>query len=81
MGNNRDYISCTNCSRNIVPRLWHVTNFGVTRTQHICPFCGRVLYITGPQGAVFFVLSTLNICLRLISFVGDMAGGRRRRRF
>jgi predicted RNA-binding Zn-ribbon protein involved in translation (DUF1610 family) len=81
MGNNRDTIACTSCSRNIVPRLWHVTNFRVTRTQHICPFCGRVLYITGPSRAVFFVLGALNAFFRIISFVGDMAGGRRRRRF
>lgn len=74
-------MTCRNCSRNIVPRLWHYTQFGVTRTQHICPFCGIVLFVSGPQGAIAGIFALLNAGLRIISMVGDMAGGRRRRRF
>lgn len=81
MGNGRDYIACANCSRKIVPRLWHVTHFGVTRTQHICPFCGVVLYVTGPRGAAALAAGTLNALIRLVDVVGSMAGGRRRRRY
>jgi ribosomal protein S27E len=78
---NRDYITCANCGRQIVPRLWHYTQFGVMRTQHICPFCGTILYVTGPPRGVAALLALLNVGLRLINMVGDMAGGRRRQRF
>lgn len=80
MGNDREYITCANCSRNIVPRLWHFTSFRVTRTRHACPFCGYA-YVTGPKGAVVFAFGALSAVLRLIALVGDMAGGRRRRRY
>lgn len=80
MKTSKDYITCSNCSRNIVPRLWHYTNFGITRTQHICPFCGAVLYVTGPKGIVVMLFVFLNIGLRLINMIGDMAGGRRHHR-
>lgn len=80
MGNNKDYVVCANCSRNIVPRLWHFTSFGVTRTRHVCPFCGYA-YITGLKGAVVLAFGALSAFLRLIDLVGDVAGGRRRRRY
>jgi hypothetical protein len=69
----RDYITCANCSRNMVPRLWHYTSFGVTRTRHTCPFCGHT-YVTGPKGAVVLAFGALNAFLRLVNLVGDMAG-------
>lgn len=78
--NGRDYITCANCSRNMVPRLWHYTTFGVTRTRHTCPFCGHT-YGTGPTGAVALTIGALNAFLRLVNLVGDMAGVRRRRRY
>jgi ribosomal protein S27E len=42
-------IACTGCGRRIVPRLWHYGGGRLThmRTQHMCPFCGAVLYETG----------------------------------
>ncbi len=81
MGNNKDYIVCANCSRKIVPRLWHVTSFGVTRTQHICQFCGKILYVTGPKRAVVLVIGALHVFLRLMNLIGDIATGRRHRRY
>jgi ribosomal protein S27AE len=44
-----DRITCTRCGRRIVPRLWHYGGGWLfhTTTQHLCPFCGVVLYETG----------------------------------
>lgn len=44
-----DRIACAGCGRRIVPRLWHYGGGRLTyvRTQHMCPFCGAVLYETG----------------------------------
>jgi ribosomal protein S27E len=44
-----DHIVCTRCGRRIVPRLWHYGGGRLTHTttQHLCPFCGVVLYETG----------------------------------
>jgi hypothetical protein len=80
MLNNKDYITCANCSRNMVPRLWHFTNFGVTRTRHTCPFCGYA-YVTGPKGYVVLVFGALNAFLQLIKVVGHISGRRRHRRY
>jgi hypothetical protein len=76
----RDYITCAHCSRSIVPRLWHVTNLGVARTQHLCPFCGKVLFVTGPRGIGAAVIALLHLVLRFIE-IGTGGGGRGRRRF
>lgn len=80
MVNHKDYITCANCARNIVPRLWHLTNFGVTRTQHVCPFCGYA-YVTGPKGAAIIMFGTLTAFLRLVNLIGNIAAGRGRRRY
>lgn len=44
-----DRIACRNCRRNIVPRLWHYGGgrLSYATTQHLCPFCGVLLYETG----------------------------------
>lgn len=46
-----DTIECAHCNRQCVPRLWHYRPFlGALRylkTQHMCPFCGSVMYETG----------------------------------
>jgi hypothetical protein len=80
MSNVIDYITCRNCSRHIVPRLWHVTNLGVTRTQHLCPFCGTVLFVAGPRGVGAAVVALFHLALRLVD-MGTGGGGRRRRRY
>ena len=43
-----DTVVCPHCSRNVVPRLWHQhSNHSDRATQHICPLCGQVMYVTG----------------------------------
>lgn len=43
-----DTVTCKHCSRNVVPRLWHeYSNYCDRATQHICPLCGEIMYITG----------------------------------
>ncbi len=48
----------------MVPRLWHYGGGLLThlRTQHLCPFCGSVLYETGggiKPGCLVLLLSPL----------------------
>lgn len=42
-------IKCPTCARQVVPRLWHYGGGRLTymKTQHLCPFCGGVMYETG----------------------------------
>ena len=49
MGGANERIACTSCGRRIIPRLWHYGGGRLTyvKTQHMCPFCGAVLYETG----------------------------------
>lgn len=44
-----DLISCPRCGRRVVPRLWHYGGGALLymRTQHLCPFCGVVMYESG----------------------------------
>jgi ribosomal protein S27E len=41
-------IVCTKCGKKTVPRLWHRWSvFTKKTTEHICPYCGEVMYQTG----------------------------------
>jgi len=43
-------IDCPACRRAVVPRLWFENErnlFAYRKTQHICPYCGVVMYVTG----------------------------------
>jgi len=44
-----DNIECPQCGRRVVPRLWHYGGGALTYTkvQHLCAFCGVVMYETG----------------------------------
>lgn len=46
-------ITCPSCQRDCVPRLWHyrpaLSDLRYMKTQHICPFCGAVMFETGGQ--------------------------------
>lgn len=43
-------IQCSKCGRKVVPRLWHVRKrLSHMVTQHLCPFCGAVMYETGGE--------------------------------
>lgn len=52
-----DKTQCPHCERNCVPKLWHYRPaFGALRymaTQHLCPFCGGVMYQSGGQLTLF----------------------------
>lgn len=64
-----EYIECPGCKRAVVPRLWFTGGdyMSYIKTQHVCPFCGVVMYETGggyKRGAVIatvvvFVLALL----------------------
>jgi hypothetical protein len=79
MGDKGDYITCNKCSRNVVPRLWHITNMGVTRTQHLCPFCATILFVSGPKGVGAAAVALFHFALRLIDIGTGGSRGRRRR--
>ena len=42
-------VRCPHCSRAVVPRLWLTGGDFLTykTTQHLCPYCGVVMYETG----------------------------------
>lgn len=44
-----DLIKCQNCGRSVVPRLWLTGGDFLTymTTQHLCAYCGVVMYETG----------------------------------
>jgi DNA-directed RNA polymerase subunit RPC12/RpoP len=44
-----ELIKCQNCGRTVVPRLWLTGGDFLTykTTQHLCPYCGVVMYETG----------------------------------
>ena len=48
MSGSADRIACGSCGRHIVPRLWHYGGgrLSYAKIQHLCPFCGVVLYET-----------------------------------
>jgi uncharacterized paraquat-inducible protein A len=45
-----DRVGCPQCGRQVVPKLWHVRKMlAYPVIQHVCPFCGVVMYETGGQ--------------------------------
>jgi DNA-directed RNA polymerase subunit RPC12/RpoP len=42
-------VRCPHCSRAVVPRLWLTGGDFLTykTTQHLCPYCGVLMYETG----------------------------------
>lgn len=42
-------VRCPGCGRSVVPRLWHYGGGALTyvKRQHLCPFCGAVMYESG----------------------------------
>lgn len=62
-------IQCPHCGRAVVPRLWLTGGDFLTymRTQHLCPYCGVVMYETGgtyKRGPL--VVTAVALCLGLI---------------
>jgi hypothetical protein len=70
-----DGVVCPSCQREVVPRLWHYggRTFTYMTTQHMCPYCGVVMYETGGgihrgcrQALVFFSVVFVALCLLLL---------------
>lgn len=62
-------IKCPHCGRAVVPRLWLTGGDFLTykRTQHLCPFCGVVMYETGGTYKRGPVIATAAVmCLMLV---------------
>ena len=60
-----DTVVCPHCSRNVVPRLWHENSeHSHRKTQHICPLCGQIMYVTGGN-----LTSGAKILLSLVGFM------------
>lgn len=71
-------IECPNCRREVVPRLWLTGGDFLTykTTQHLCPYCGVVMYETGGTYkrkqtiiAAVFVCALIIISLILVSWI------------
>lgn len=68
---NENLLSCPSCGRQCAPRLWHYRpvfgNFRYMKTQHLCPFCGVVMYESGgrmsPTGIIAVFLIVIPFCL------------------
>lgn len=74
MGGVDEHIACTACGRRIVPRLWHYGGGSLTymKTQHLCPFCGVVLYETGGgirRGCLLALAVFGLLCVTLAAFI------------
>jgi hypothetical protein len=73
-----EHIECPGCRRAVIPRLWFTGGdyMSYIKTQHVCPFCGVVMYETGggyKRGAVFAtVLAVIIALLTLIVFLNYM---------
>jgi hypothetical protein len=64
-----DRVQCPNCRREVVPRLWLTGGDHMTymTTQHLCPYCGVVMYETG--GTIkrrAMLITVVLVCLLLI---------------
>ncbi len=71
-------VRCQHCGSAVVPRLWLTGGDFLTykTTQHLCPYCGVVMYQTGgtyKRGptiiAVVFVCVTLIVTLLLVGWI------------
>jgi len=59
-------IPCPKCGRQVTPRLWHVRKrLSHMVTQHLCPFCGAVMYETGGEPRWGCIIATLIAILLL----------------
>ena len=68
-------VACPGCQREVVPRLWHYGGgtFTYMTTQHMCPYCGVVMYETGGgvrhgciQALVLSFVVFVALCLLLL---------------
>jgi len=67
-----ELIQCQNCGRSVVPRLLLSGGDFLTymTTQHLCPYCGVVMYETGgTHKRVPVVITAVVLCLALIALL------------
>lgn len=67
-----EHIQCQNCDRAVVPRLWLIGGDFLTymTTQHLCPFCGVVMYETGgTYKRVPVIITAVVLCLALAALL------------
>jgi hypothetical protein len=63
-------IECPNCRRGVEPRLWLTGGDFLTykTTQHLCPYCGVVMYETGgTYKRTQTIIAVVFICLLLLA--------------
>lgn len=61
-------MECPHCRRSVVPRLWLTGGDVLTykTTQHLCPYCGVVMYETGGgYKQVPSIVAAVLVCLVL----------------
>lgn len=67
-------VQCPECRRAVVPRLWFTGErnpIAYRKAQHICPYCGVVMYQTGGGvnwPAVAILLVVFGACALAILF-------------
>lgn len=65
-------VRCPACSRAVVPRLWFTNKrnpIAYRKAQHICPYCGGIMYETGGGvnwAAVAVLMVVLGACALVI---------------
>lgn len=62
-------VECRQCGRVVVPRLWPVGGgfLRYVKMQHLCPYCGVVMYETGGTYKRGPVIATIIVaCLLLV---------------
>lgn len=73
-------IKCPGCKRAVVPRLWFTGGdyMSYIKTQHVCPYCGVVMYETGGgykrAAVIATALAAVLALLTLIVFLNYMMG-------
>jgi hypothetical protein len=65
-------VECPNCRRAVIPRLWLTGGDFLTykTTQHLCQYCGVVMYETGgtyKRGPT--IIAAVFVCLVLLATV------------
>lgn len=66
----QELVECPGCRRSVTPRLWLTGGDVLTymTTQHLCPYCGVVMYETGGgYKRVPTIIAVVFVCLVLVA--------------